>query len=85
MQKSQRPTALDEKLHTMKRLGDEIFVVSTLLHTFAYPCEMKNVEGEMAESMQSVCDIPDAICSIIRMIWPNVEIAAAKWGDDEVR
>lgn len=85
MQSSRSTTSGDEQLHIMKRIADEINAIATLLHVFAFPLEQSPVNGEMTESMQADCEIPEAIFSIIRKAWPFVEIAASKWGDDEVR
>ena len=81
---SQRTKSHDAHLHVLKRLGDEIHVIASLLHVFAFPYEHNSVKGAMAESMQADCEIPEAIFSIVRKAWPYVEIAASKWGNDEV-
>lgn len=85
MQNSQTATSRDEQLHTMKRIGDEINVIATLLHVCAFPYGPSSISEVMAESMQTDCEIPEAIFSIIRKAWPFVELAASKLGDDEVR
>jgi hypothetical protein len=85
MQSSQNTTSRDEHLNILKRLGDAINVIATLLHVFAFPYEQSSVKGAMTNSLQTDCEIPEAIFSIIRKAWPYVEIAASKWGEDEVR
>ena len=85
VQHSLRATSRDEQFHSMKKLGDEICVVAALLGAIAYPDEQISVKMVMTESLRVVSEIPEPILSIFQKVWPKVEVAASKWGDDEVR
>jgi hypothetical protein len=77
LQGTQRLSTHGHHLQTMENIGDEISVVAMLIHSLAF--------RYTAESLQAGCKIPEEILSIIRKVWPNVEIAASNWGDNEVR
>ncbi len=85
VQHSLRTTSRDEQFHSMKKLGDEISVAAALLRAIAYPDEQNSVNMVTTESLRVGSEIPEAILYIFQKVWPKVEIAASKWGDDEVR
>lgn len=86
LQNSQQPTtSRDDLLCIMRKVGDDITMVATMLHVFAFRYERNSAVVVATESLQADCKMPKEILSILTKVWPNVETAISKWGDDEVR